>query len=100
VTRRRGYDLTKRVLDVVLASILYVLSLPLQAVIAVLIRIKLGSPVLFRQHRPGLNGEIFELTKFRTMRHTRPDGIPEPDAARLTPFGRLLRSLSSRPCST
>ena len=94
MTRRHGYNLTKRVLDIVLASIVYLLSLPVQAVIAVLIRIKLGSPVLFRQHRPGLNGEVFELTKFRTMRHARPDGIPEADAARLTPFGRRLRSLS------
>jgi len=94
MSRRRGYSLTKRVLDVVLASTFYLLSLPIQAVIALLIRIKLGSPVLFRQPRPGLNGEIFELTKFRTMRHARPDGIPETDAARLTPLGRRLRSLS------
>ena len=92
--RRHGYDFSKRVLDVVLASILLLLSLPIQAVIAVLIRIKLGSPVLFRQRRPGLNGEIFELIKFRTMRSARTDGAPEADAARLTPYGRRLRSLS------
>ena len=94
MTPRRGYDGTKRVLDVVLASTLLVVSLPVQAVIAALIRIKLGPPVLFRQPRPGLNAEIFELTKFRTMRHARPDGVPEADAARLTPFGRRLRTLS------
>lgn len=94
MTRRHSYSVTKRVLDVVLASIIVFLSLPIQAVIAVLIRVKLGSPILFRQPRPGLNGEIFELTKFRTMRHARPDGVPEADAARLTPFGRRLRSTS------
>lgn len=94
MTRRRGYDHTKRVLDVVLASIFYLLSVPVQAVIAVLIRIKLGSPILFRQDRPGLNGEIFQLTKFRTMRNPRTDGVREADADRLTPFGRRLRSFS------
>ena len=94
MTRRRGYDLTKRALDVVLASILLFLSLPVQAVIAVLIRLKLGPPILFRQNRPGLHGEVFELTKFRTMRSARTDGAAETDADRLTPFGRRLRSLS------
>jgi lipopolysaccharide/colanic/teichoic acid biosynthesis glycosyltransferase len=94
MTRRHGYDLTKRILDVVLASVLLLLSLPVQAVIAVLIRIKLGPPILFRQQRPGLDGKAFELTKFRTMRTARIDGVPEPDAARLTTFGRRLRSLS------
>ena len=56
MNRRRGYNLTKRVLDVVLASIFYLLSLPLQAVIAVLIRIKLGSPILF--DRIGLGSTV------------------------------------------
>lgn len=92
--RRPGYDLAKRTIDVVLASILLLISVPVQAVVAVLIRIKLGPPVLFRQQRPGLDGEPFELTKFRTMRVARPDGEPESDAARLTPLGRRLRSLS------
>lgn len=59
------------------------------AIIAVAVRLNLGSPVLFRQLRPGLHGEPFELIKFRTMR----DG-DEPDAERLTSFGRLLRSTS------
>jgi lipopolysaccharide/colanic/teichoic acid biosynthesis glycosyltransferase len=94
MTRRHGYDPAKRVLDVILASILLLLSLPVQAVVAVLIRIRLGPPVLFRQQRPGLDEKPFELTKFRTMRVARPDGAPEPDAARLTAFGRRLRSLS------
>ena len=92
--RRHGYDLAKRTLDVVLASILLLISLPVQGVVAVLIRIKLGSPVLFRQQRPGIDGEPFELTKFRTMRVARADGEPESDATRLTPLGRRLRSLS------
>lgn len=94
MTRRHRHDLAKRVLDVVLGSMILLLSLPVQAVVAVLIRVKLGSPVLFRQQRPGLDGEPFELIKFRTMRIARTDGAPDPDAARLTPFGRRLRSLS------
>ena len=91
---RRSYDPVKRAMDVVLSLILFVASLPIQAVIALLIRIKLGSPVLFRQRRPGRDGEIFELVKFRTMRHARLGEGPESDADRLTELGRRLRSLS------
>jgi lipopolysaccharide/colanic/teichoic acid biosynthesis glycosyltransferase len=94
MTGHHRYDRTKRVLDVVLGTTLLILSLPVQAVIAVLIRIRLGPPILFRQHRPGRDGEIFQLTKFRTMRPARPDDPSEPTAARLTPFGRRLRSSS------
>lgn len=70
------------------------MTLPIQAVIAALIRVKLGSPVLFRQNRPGLNGGVFELMKFRTMRDARPGEGAESDEDRLTPFGLKLRSLS------
>lgn len=94
MTSHHRYDVTKRILDLLLGSFLLILSLPLQAVVAVLIRIKLGSPVLFRQDRPGLNGEIFELTKFRTMGNARPGEGRNTPADRLTPFGRRLRSLS------
>lgn len=87
-------DRVKRIFDVLAASIIYVLTLPIQAVIAVLIRVKLGSPVLFRQNRPGLNGGVFELMKFRTMRDARPGEGTESDEDRLTPFGLKLRSLS------
>lgn len=90
----RRYDLVKRVMDVALASVLLALSLPLQAVVAALIRINLGSPILYRQDRPGRHGRIFTLVKFRTMRPARHVGLPEPDSARLTPLGQRLRSLS------
>jgi len=85
----------KRLFDLVVASLgLLVLALPL-LVLAGLIRRKLGSPVLFRQVRPGLHGQSFEMVKFRTMTDERgADGALLPDAQRLTPFGQLLRASS------
>jgi lipopolysaccharide/colanic/teichoic acid biosynthesis glycosyltransferase len=85
----------KRVVDFVAASLaLLMLALPLLA-LAWLIRRKLGSPVLFRQVRPGLLGRPFTMVKFRTMTDERgPDGALLPDAQRLTPFGRFLRASS------
>ena len=85
----------KRVFDFVAASLaLLMLALPLLA-LAWLIRRKLGSPVLFRQVRPGLQGRPFTMVKFRTMTDERgPDGALLPDAQRLTPFGRFLRASS------
>ena len=71
-----------------------VLALPL-IVLGILIRTKLGSPVLFRQTRPGLHGKPFQMVKFRTMRDAiGPDGQPLPDSERMTPFGSFLRSAS------
>ena len=85
----------KRAFDVVVAAVGLVVAAPLLAVLAVLVRLRLGSPVLFRQQRPGLVGEPFTLVKFRTMTDARgPDGEPLPDADRLTPFGRWLRATS------
>lgn len=85
----------KRSLDLLVAGLgLLVLALPL-LVLAGLIRCKLGSPVLFRQVRPGLDGKQFEMVKFRTMTDERgADGALLPDAQRLTPFGRFLRASS------
>lgn len=88
------YDNVKRAIDVVAGSLLLVLSLPIQAVIALVIRIQLGSPILFRQDRPGRNGELFELIKFRSMRQPRPGEGIESDGARIVPLGKRLRSLS------
>jgi lipopolysaccharide/colanic/teichoic acid biosynthesis glycosyltransferase len=91
---RKRYDPLKRVLDLVVSGGLLVLTLPLQGVIAMLVRRKLGSPVLFRQERPGRDERIFELVKFRTM--SEPDvarGLIS-DEQRLTSFGGLLRSTS------
>lgn len=73
---------------------LVVLS-PVLAIVALLVRRKLGSPVLFRQVRPGLHGRLFEMIKFRSMRAAvDADGNPLSDSARLTTFGRMLRSTS------
>jgi lipopolysaccharide/colanic/teichoic acid biosynthesis glycosyltransferase len=85
----------KRVFDFVTASLaLLLLALPLLA-LAWLIRRKLGSPVLFCQVRPGLQGRPFTMVKFRTMTDERgSDGALLPDAQRLTPFGRFLRASS------
>lgn len=79
----------KRAFDVVVSGLMLAVLWPVMVVVAALIRVKLGSPVLFRQERPGLHGEPFELVKFRTMR----DGSGT-DAERLTSFGKTLRSTS------
>lgn len=85
----------KRLFDCVAALLaLLLLALPLLALVW-LIRRKLGSPVLFRQVRPGLHGQPFTMVKFRTMTDERgPDGALLPDAQRMTPFGRFLRASS------
>jgi lipopolysaccharide/colanic/teichoic acid biosynthesis glycosyltransferase len=85
----------KRTFDIVLASLaLLILVFPL-LVLATLVRLRLGSPVLFRQSRPGLNGKMFKLIKFRTMTDERDlNGVLLPDAQRLTSFGCFLRSSS------
>lgn len=85
----------KRFFDFTL-SLLGILSLGLPLLILTcLILNKLGSPVFFRQRRPGMNGKPFEMIKFRTMTDERgPDGELLPDAMRLTPFGRFLRASS------
>lgn len=85
----------KRLMDIVLSLCALVLLSPLMLVVALLVRIKLGSPVIFRQERPGLNEKIFTLYKFRTMTDERDEnGRLLPDAQRLTKFGRWLRSTS------
>jgi lipopolysaccharide/colanic/teichoic acid biosynthesis glycosyltransferase len=85
----------KRLIDLALTLPLALLALPVLAVVAVLIRLRLGAPVLFRQVRPGRGGVPFTLYKFRTMREcSDSDGRPLPDANRLTPLGRFLRSTS------
>ena len=93
--RSVGYDRIKRVVDVVSATAVYVITLPVQAVIAVFVAVKLGRPVLFRQSRPGKNGKIFTLVKFRTMAaSTSSTANIADDASRLSGFGRVLRSTS------
>lgn len=90
-----GIPRVKRLFDLVLTVPAMILLSPLAGLIALLVRIKLGQPVVFSQERPGLNGEIFTLYKFRSMRNARDSkGHPLPDAERLTGFGRTLRAVS------
>ena len=85
----------KRLLDIIIASIALVLLSPLYAFVAYKVKKNLGSPVLFRQVRPGLHGKPFEMIKFRTMKDAVDEqGNPLPDSERLTPFGQMLRSTS------
>lgn len=85
----------KRILDFILSLIALVILSPIILVIAILVRIKLGSPVIFKQKRPGLNEKIFTLYKFRTMTDAKDEnGNLLPDNIRLTKFGKILRSTS------
>jgi lipopolysaccharide/colanic/teichoic acid biosynthesis glycosyltransferase len=87
--------LGKRLLDLILVIPALVVLGPVLALIALLVRLKLGSPVLFHQRRPGLWGQPFTIVKFRTMTDARDaHGDPLPDADRLTSFGQFLRSAS------
>ena len=85
----------KRPMDFVLSLIAIIVLSPVMLVVYILVKTKLGSPVIFRQKRPGLNEEIFTLYKFRTMTDERDENDDLlPDSVRLTKFGRLLRSTS------
>jgi lipopolysaccharide/colanic/teichoic acid biosynthesis glycosyltransferase len=89
------YLVVKRALDFTLAAISIVVLAPLIAIIALLVYMKLGSPVTYKQQRPGLHGRPFELIKFRSMLEAfGEDGQPLPNDQRATRFGQLLRSLS------
>lgn len=85
----------KRWLDFILSLFAIIILSPILLIIALLVRIKLGSPVIFKQKRPGLHEKIFTLYKFRTMTDEKDkDGNLLPDDQRLTKFGKLLRSTS------
>lgn len=85
----------KRLFDIVVSSCALILLAPVIAVVAWQVSRQLGSPVLFRQVRPGFDGKPFEMIKFRTMRDAVDEtGNPLPDSARMTPFGSFLRSSS------
>jgi lipopolysaccharide/colanic/teichoic acid biosynthesis glycosyltransferase len=85
----------KRPFDIVCALLALIVFSPLYIIVAILVRVKLGSPVIFKQERPGKDEKIFKLYKFRTMTDER-DGNGEllPDSERLTKFGRFLRGSS------
>lgn len=87
--------MAKRIMDILVASAALMLLAPPLLLLSVLVRISFGSPVLFRQVRPGLHGRPFMMVKFRTMTDERgEDGELLPDAQRLTAFGRFLRASS------
>lgn len=85
----------KRTLDLILSLMVLIILIPLMSIIYILVKIKLGSPVIFKQQRPGKNEKIFTLYKFRTMTDKKDEnGNLLPDSERLTKFGKLLRSTS------
>lgn len=90
-----GIPVQKRILDIVLAGVGLVLVSPLLAVVACLVWLTMGRPILFKQPRPGYRERLFSLLKFRTMSEDRDaGGNPLADSQRLTPIGRFLRSFS------
>lgn len=91
---RRRYDPWKRLIDVVASAVVLVLTAPLQLVLALLVRARLGSPVLFCQERPGKNERTFTLIKFRTMLPVDERRGLITDEDRMTRFGSMLRSTS------
>lgn len=85
----------KRILDIVVSASALLISLPLMLVLSLVVAVKLGSPVFYIQARPGLNGRLFNMFKFRTMTSAvDASGVLLPDEARLTRLGQLLRSTS------
>ncbi len=95
--RKRGFyeKYIKRLTDIVCALLAITVFSPIYILVAVLVRVKLGSPIIFKQARPGLNEKIFTLYKFRTMTDKKDEnGNLLPDDVRLTKFGRLLRKTS------
>lgn len=95
MTKRLYRDYIKRFLDIVLSAGAIIVLSPVMAVTAVLVRVKLGSPVIFKQKRPGKDEKIFEMYKFRSMTDARDEnGELLPDEVRLTSFGKKLRASS------
>ena len=85
----------KRILDFILSLTALIIFSPILLIVAILVRIKLGSPIIFKQQRPGKDEKIFTLYKFRTMTDNKDEnGNLLPDSERLTKFGKLLRSTS------
>jgi len=85
----------KRLFDIVVSLFVLILFSPIYLFLAYKVKKNLGSPVLFKQIRPGLHGKPFEMVKFRTMKDAvDAQGNPLPDAERLTPFGKMLRATS------
>ncbi|WP_329383909.1 sugar transferase [Anaerofustis butyriciformans] len=96
IRKRTFYDkYIKRIIDFLLSLIGIIILSPVLLIVSIMVRTKLGSPILFKQERPGLNGKIFKMYKFRTMTNeTDENGELLPDEVRLTKFGKFLRSSS------
>lgn len=91
---KQAFDRAKRAADIFAAIIGLIVTSPIQLIAAALIRARLGTPILFRQERPGKDGKIFTLVKFRTMAEPDPSKGLTTDADRLTKLGRSLRATS------
>ena len=90
-----GYEMIKRLFDLISSFVGLLFLLPVIVLIVLLVRLKIGSPIFFKQRRPGLNGEIFNIVKLRTMNNDRDkNGNLMSDEIRLTKFGKFLRSTS------
>ena len=88
-------QIVKRFIEFIIVLVGLIVASPILLVVAILVKTKLGSPIMFRQQRVGLNGEIFEMVKFRTMKDAYDEqGNPLPDEVRLTNFGQFLRKTS------
>src|SRR4051812_43814783 len=95
VQHSRAQRTAKRVFDLVVTLVALAVLTPAMLIIALIVRLRLGSPVLFRQTRPGHRGKLFTMLKFRTMTDsTSATGEPLPDEERLTSLGRFLRDTS------
>jgi sugar transferase EpsL len=95
LSRKCALTMLKRLFDLLLASFVSIIFAPIIVLLILLVRFKLGSPVLFKQQRPGLLGKSFYIYKFRTMNDNKnTNGELLPDAKRLTSFGKWLRSTS------
>ncbi len=85
----------KRLLDIIISLVGLIVLSPILLILSIMVRVKLGSPVLFKQYRPGKDGKIFKLYKFRSMNNKKDEnGKLLPDSERLTKFGKILRSTS------
>ncbi len=85
----------KRLLDIIISIVGLIVLSPILLILSIMVRVKLGSPVLFKQYRPGKDGKIFKLYKFRSMNNKKDEnGKLLPDSERLTKFGKILRSTS------
>ena len=93
--KRSVYQIIKRAFDLTASAVGLIVLSPLLLILALLVRVNLGSPVLFSQERPGLHGKIFRLYKFRSMKNAADSkGNLLPDEERLSRFGRILRASS------